>query len=44
MNFYANPNEPIADNIACLNPGFCVKSLKLCVTDTSITVDAKVLQ
>jgi len=44
MNFYANPNEPIADNIACLNPGFCVKSLKLCVTDTSMTLDAKVLQ
>jgi hypothetical protein len=44
MNFYANPDELIADNIACLNPGFCVKSLKLCVTDTSMTVDAKVLQ
>jgi hypothetical protein len=42
MNFYANPDELIADNIACLNPGFCVKSLKSYITDVSMTICAKV--
>jgi hypothetical protein len=44
MNFYPNPDELIADNIACLNPGFCVKSLKSYITEISMTAGAKVMQ